>query len=70
MITLDPARTAVVALDMHRGHLDPAVATLPLAADRCGPVIKRAAALFASLTKSRGTAPRRTGAPSRARDSR
>jgi nicotinamidase-related amidase len=49
MITLDPARTAVVAIDMHRGHLDPAVATLPLPAERCGPVIKRAAALFAGV---------------------
>src|SRR5439155_1724895 len=29
--------------------LDPAVASLPLAAERCGPVIKRAAALFADL---------------------
>ena len=46
---LDPARTAMVAIDMHRGHLDPSVATLPLAAGRCGPVIKRAAALFAAL---------------------
>ena len=53
MITLDLARTAVVAIDMHRGHLDPAVATLPLAADRCGPVIKRAAALFADV-RARG----------------
>ena len=53
MITLDPARTAVVAIDMHRGHLDPAVATLPLADDRCGPVIKRAAALFADV-RARG----------------
>ncbi len=49
MITLDPTRTAVVAIDMHRGHLDPAVATLPLPAERCGPVIKRAAALFADV---------------------
>jgi nicotinamidase-related amidase len=49
MIRLDPKRTAVVAIDMHRGHLDPAVATLPLAAERCGPVIKRAAALFDAL---------------------
>ena len=49
MIQLDPRRTAVVAVDMHRGHLDPAVATLPLAPERCGPVIKRAAALFAAL---------------------
>ncbi|HET7340417.1 MAG TPA: isochorismatase family cysteine hydrolase [Methylomirabilota bacterium] len=47
MLRLEPARTAVVSIDMHRGHLDPAVATLPLAAERCGPVIKRAAALFA-----------------------
>ncbi len=39
----------VVAIDMHRGHLDPAVATLPLPAERCGPVIKRAAALFDGL---------------------
>jgi nicotinamidase-related amidase len=53
MIALDPARTAVVAVDMHRGHLDPAVATLPLPAARCGPLIKRTAALFADL-RARG----------------
>lgn len=53
MLRLDPGRTAVVAIDMHRGHLDPAVATLPLAADRCGPVIKRAASLFSDL-RARG----------------
>jgi biuret amidohydrolase len=29
MLSLDPARTALVAIDMHRGHFDPAVATLP-----------------------------------------
>ncbi|MGH7529422.1 MAG: cysteine hydrolase family protein [Gemmatimonadales bacterium] len=49
MITLDPARTALVAIDMHRGHLDPSVATLPLPSERCGPAIKRAAALFADV---------------------
>ena len=49
MIRLEAARTAVVAIDMHRGHLDPSVATLPLPAERCGPVIKRAAALFADM---------------------
>ena len=49
MPRLHAARTAVVAIDMHRGHLDPAVATLPLPAARCGPVIKRAASLFADL---------------------
>jgi biuret amidohydrolase len=42
MLRLVPATTAVVAIDMHRGHLDPEVATLPLAAERCGPVIEAA----------------------------
>ena len=46
MMRLDPTTTAVLAVDMHRGHLDPAVATLPLQAERCGPVIARAAELF------------------------
>jgi biuret amidohydrolase len=41
--------TAVIAVDMHRGHLDPSVATLPLAAERCGPVIAQAAKLFDEL---------------------
>ena len=48
-IKLDPKSTAVVAIDMHRGHLDPAVATLPLAAERCGPLIARSRALFSAL---------------------
>jgi nicotinamidase-related amidase len=34
---------------MHRGHLDPSVATLPLAPERCAPVIARAAKLFREL---------------------
>jgi nicotinamidase-related amidase len=46
---LDPRTTAVVAIDMHRGHLDPAVATLPLPAERCPGVIARARALFSAL---------------------
>jgi nicotinamidase-related amidase len=53
MIRLDPRTTALVAVDMHRGHLDPAVATLPLPAERCGPLIKRAASLFDAL-RARG----------------
>jgi biuret amidohydrolase len=53
VIRLEPARTAVVAVDMHRGHLDPAVATLPLPAGRCAPLIKRSAALLADL-RARG----------------
>jgi nicotinamidase-related amidase len=51
MIRIDPKRTALVAIDMHRGHLDPAIATLPLAAERCGPVIERAASLFDALRR-------------------
>ncbi len=49
MNRIDPTRTALVAIDMHRGHLDPSVATLPLVPERCGPVIARAARLFAQL---------------------
>lgn len=49
MIALDPRRTVLVAIDMHRGHLDPAVATLPLSPERCAPLIERAARLFREL---------------------
>ena len=52
IIHLDAARTAVVAVDMHRGHLDPAVAN---SAARRGALRPRdrAAALFADL-RARG----------------
>jgi nicotinamidase-related amidase len=53
MIRLDPHTTALIAIDMHRGHLDPTVATLPLPTHRCGPLIERAAELFAEV-RSRG----------------
>jgi hypothetical protein len=42
MLRLVPATTAVVAIGMPRGHLDPEVATLPPAGERCGPVIEAA----------------------------
>ncbi|HVB77193.1 MAG TPA: cysteine hydrolase [Candidatus Nitrosotalea sp.] len=32
-LTLDPRRAAVITIDCHRGHLDPAVATMPVAPD-------------------------------------
>ena len=38
---LDPTRTAVVTIDLHRGHLDPDVATMPLAADAAEAVLER-----------------------------
>lgn len=46
---IDRRTTAVVAIDMHRGHLDPAVATMPLGAEQCRRVIKAAQDLFGSL---------------------
>jgi len=43
-------RIAVVSVDMHRGHLDPEVATLPLLpAERCDKVIKTTAKFFKDL---------------------
>jgi biuret amidohydrolase len=32
-LRIDPAATAVLAVDVHRGHLDPDVATMPVSAD-------------------------------------
>jgi nicotinamidase-related amidase len=43
-------KLAVVSVDMHRGHLDPKVATLPLLpAERCEVVIKNTARFFNAL---------------------
>ena len=39
---------AVVAIDLHRGHLDPAVATMPLAPDRAARVLAANARFFQS----------------------
>jgi nicotinamidase-related amidase len=46
-LRLDPARTAVLAIDMHRGHLDPDVATMPVAADLAAEVVAASARLLA-----------------------
>ena len=48
---LDRPRPAVVTIDLHRGHLDPAVATLPLPAERAAAVV---AANRAFLQRVRG----------------
>jgi len=37
-LSVDPATTAVLAVDVHRGHLDPEVATMPVSADDAGRV--------------------------------
>lgn len=52
-LTLDPRATAAVAIDMHRGHLDAGVATMPIPAERMPGLIARAAALFDAL-RARG----------------
>ena len=45
-------RPVVVSVDMHRGHLDPAVATLPLPPERSRALIARAAPIFNSLRQA------------------
>src|SRR4029078_1129090 len=35
-----PQRPAVVTIDLHRGHLDPEVATLPMPADRAAALME------------------------------
>lgn len=47
-LTLDPSRTAVLAIDTHRGHLDPAVATMPVAADIAAEVVSACEQLLAA----------------------
>jgi nicotinamidase-related amidase len=50
---LDSTRTVAVAIDMHRGHFDPAVATMPLPAERAARVIATAAPCFDALRARR-----------------
>lgn len=44
---VDKPRAAVVAIDLHRGHLDPTVATMPMSAEGAARVIAANARLFA-----------------------
>lgn len=39
-LTLDPKKTAIITIDMHRGHLDPKVATMPCSEEDCRKVIR------------------------------
>jgi nicotinamidase-related amidase len=45
-LRLDPATTAVLAVDVHRGHLDPDVATMPVSAEDARGVRAAAARLL------------------------
>ncbi len=49
MIPTQLERPVLVAVDLHRGHLDPAVAMLPLPAERSRALIARAAPIFAAI---------------------
>src|SRR3954447_5777544 len=48
-LALDPARTAVLAIDTHRGHLDPEVATMPVAADIAADVMANSVRLLTGV---------------------
>lgn len=52
-IELDPTKTAAVMIDLHRGHLDPSVATVPLPPDRAARVIRDTAPFLREL-RARG----------------
>jgi len=49
VIRIDPKTTAVVSIDMHRGHLDSSVATMPLGPEQCRRVIGAARDLFGAI---------------------
>jgi nicotinamidase-related amidase len=40
LLEINPKQTAIVTVDMHRGHLDPAVATMPAPSADCERVIR------------------------------
>src|SRR5205823_13441481 len=45
-LRIDPRRTAVLAIDTHRGHLDPEIATMPIAAPIAADVVAASARLL------------------------
>jgi len=47
-LELAPRRTAVLAIDTHRGHLDPEIATMPVAADAAAEVVAASQRLLAA----------------------
>ena len=46
-LTLDPRRTAILAVDVHRGHLDPEIGTMPVSANDAARVRAAVARLLA-----------------------
>jgi nicotinamidase-related amidase len=52
-LEIDPRRTAVLAIDTHRGHLDPAVATMPVQPEVAAAVVAASSRLL-DATRARG----------------
>lgn len=50
-LSIDPRSTAVIAIDMHRGHLDPEVATMPVPIKESRRVLENTKRLFALARK-------------------
>lgn len=55
LLHLNPAETACLTIDLHRGHLDPAVATMPVAAP-VAEQVTQANAAFLNELRARGVA--------------
>ena len=51
-LRIDPATTAVLAIDTHRGHLDPEIATMPVAADIAADVVESSRRLLEATRRS------------------
>lgn len=51
-LVFDPERTAVITIDMHRGHLDPVNATLPLPHEKAKQVLSHARAALRIARKA------------------
>lgn len=54
-LRIDPATTAVLAIDTHRGHLDPEIATMPVAAEIAADVVESSRRLL-EATRAAGIA--------------
>jgi nicotinamidase-related amidase len=46
LLEIDPTKTAVLAIDTHRGHLDPDIATMPVKAEIAESVVESSARLL------------------------
>jgi len=50
-LTINPKTTAIIAIDLHRGHLDPNVATMPVPVEEGRRVLENTKKLFALARK-------------------